>query len=187
MRGAADGGNANTLMLLTIAGCGVFALIMVSLHFLRRDVSPLRRGMSRYAGGRTLALTTVGFFALACALLSLADQLRNSPRQGSVLLVAATVGLGVVALTPVGNPSPYPALTALHVIGGLTFYVSMAGTMFLAASDQVDHWFSRIMAVAVSLILLARTAAPGFRPVAGLLQRVVFVIVILWTLRTVMR
>src|SRR5687767_6107923 len=101
-----------------LTGCGLFAAIMVSLHVIRQDLSPLTRGMSRYAGSDTLGLATVGFLALAAALIALAMVFRRAHPAAGRGLVTAACGLIAVVATPIGNPDTPTSVTVLHTIGG---------------------------------------------------------------------
>jgi hypothetical protein len=172
---------------LTVGGCGLFVLIMASLHFLRRDLSPMQRGISRYAGGDTLALTTVAFVALAGALLSLAAALRESHTRVARCVIIAATGLALIALTPIGNPSPPRLGSTLHIIGGLVFYAAIARSMLLAASARVDHLLSGVMVVALIVFLLGGAGVPHLRLATGLFQRIIFSIAVLWAVRTATR
>jgi hypothetical protein len=120
-----------------VIGCAVFLLIIGVLHVLRQDVSPIARGMSRYAGFGTLAMATIAFLALAAALALLASVI-NEGRALPALLVAAG-GLIGVAATPIGNPGTLLAVAALHTLGGLAFYAGALAAMFFAPPDAWDR------------------------------------------------
>jgi len=64
------------------------------IHGVRRDVSPLERGISRYAGGRTLAWMTVAFLMLAVAVGTAAWQITTG------VFMAAILGLRGVREAP---------------------------------------------------------------------------------------
>jgi Protein of unknown function (DUF998) len=170
----------------TVVGCSAFAMIFVGLHFLRRDLSPLRRGMSRYAGGDTLVLATVGFIALAGGLLSLSAFLSPVPRHASAWLIAAAAGLVAVALTPIGD-SPTSRAKAGHVVGAFGFYLGSTLAMFRAASDSVDQWLVTSLFACLSLFLIGGSGVVGFRSLVGLFQRLVFLLVVSWAVRAVLR
>jgi hypothetical protein len=165
---------------LTFAGAGVFALAMASLHVLRPDISPFDHGMSRYAGGDTIVLATVGFVALAIALLALRASLPRRHRSAGNALSAAAGGLFAVAATPIGNQPTRIWVEAAHSVGGLTFYLGATGAMFLTAAVATDRFVARLMSVALALFLLGGAGTPGLHPFVGLLQRAVFAIAIYW-------
>jgi hypothetical protein len=159
-------------------GCGLFVGIMVHLHVVRRDVSPLRRGMSRYAGPPTLGLANVAFLALAGAFAALAA---NLDRPAWLLALQAAAGLVVVAATPIGQPATSP-VTALHTIGGLALYAGVLGVMFLSPAPAGDPRLRWSFVAALTVFGAGAFGVPGLRRVVGVLQRVVFVLIIVWLL-----
>jgi hypothetical protein len=163
---------------LVFIGCGLFVGIMLFLHVVRRDLSPRDRGMSRYAGSPTLALATVAFLALAGAVGAVAASLDPHGRR---LALVAAAGLVGVAATPIGQPAS-SVVTALHAIGGAAFYAGIIGAMFVSrapAGGQILRWS---LAGALTLFCAAAFGAPGLRLVVGLLQRVVFALIVGWLL-----
>ena len=164
-----------------LIGCALFVGIMGFLHTVRQDLSPLVRGLSRYAGSDTLAVATVAFLALAGATVGLAAFLHQE--QAIWLVLFAAGGLVVVAATPIGNSATPAAVTALHTLGGLAFYLGAVGAMFFSpssASDRVLRWMA---AVVLSLFFGGAIGVPGLRLVVGLLQRGVFTLIIVWMLK----
>ncbi len=170
--------------LVVVAGCSAFAAIMASLHVLRPDLPPLERGMSRYAGGDTLALATVAFLALAGAWVALANQLRTTP-DARISLSVAVVGLAGVAATPIGGPSPHTILLLVHTIGGLLFYVGTARAMMLVVpvAGTAKRPLLVVYVTALSLFALGGIGMPLVSNAVGLLQRIVFATALLWALR----
>ena len=173
--------------LVVIAGCSIYAVIMAALHVLRPDLPPLERGMSRYAGGDTLALATTAFLALAGAWVALANRLRTTPNARIPLNVAA-IGLAGVAATPIGGPSPHAIVLLVHTIGGLLFYL---GTALAMLAVPVAGTSKRPLLIAyltaLSLFALGGVGMPPVSDAVGLLQRIVFATGILWALRCVTR
>lgn len=169
--------------LVVVAGCSAFAAIMAALHVLRPDLPPLERGMSRYAGGDTLALATVAFLALAGAWVALANQLRTTPH-ARISLVVAVVGLVGVAATPIGDPSPHTILLLVHTIGGLLFYVGTARAMLVVpVAGTATRPLLVVYVTALSLFALGGIGMPQVSNAVGLLQRIVFTTALLWALR----
>ncbi|MGH9239784.1 MAG: DUF998 domain-containing protein [Vicinamibacterales bacterium] len=170
-----------------LVGCGLFVAIMLSLHLLRQDLSPLTRGMSRYAGAGTLGLATIGFLALTAAVIALATLLRH-PRPAAVRgLVTAACGLLAVVVTPIGNPNTPVPVTTLHTIGGIAFYLGMVWAMRSSASEQRDRQFGRATTTALALFVLGAVGLPGFQQIVGLLQRLVFALVVGWVIQAALR
>lgn len=168
-----------------LIGCALFVGMMGFLHMVRQDLSPLARGMSRYAGSDTLAVASVAFLALAGATAGLASLL-NHQRAIRLMLFAAG-GLVVVAATPIGNPATPVAVTALHTLGGLAFYLGTVGAMLSSSSSPADRTLSWMTAVVLSGFFGGAIGAPGLRLVVGLLQRGVFALIIAWMLKVAFR
>ena len=143
--------------------------------------------MSRYAGGDTLAVATAAFLALAGSSGALAAHLGHTHRAAGRALVAAAAALIAVAATPIGNPPTPVGVTALHTIGGLVFYLATTRAMFTSASDAADRWTCHATAVILGLFFLGAVGVPGLRRIDGLLQRVVFVLVVGWMMRSGLR
>jgi hypothetical protein len=154
-----------------LIGCGLFVGIMLRLHIARRDVSPVARGMSRYAGPPTAA-----FVALAGGVAALAAGLDPLARSWALL---AAAGLAVVAATPIGQPAS-TAVTALHAIGGLAFYVGILGAMFVSIAPFGGEMLRWSVAGALAVFGAGAFGVPGLRLVVGVLQRVVFALIIVW-------
>lgn len=159
-----------------LIGCGLFVGIMLRLHIARRDVSPVARGMSRYAGPPTLVLATAAFVALAGGVAALAAGLDPLARSWALL---AAAGLAVVAATPIGQPAS-TAVTALHAIGGLAFYVGILGAMFVSIAPFGGEMLRWSVAGALAVFGAGACRVPGLRLVVGVLQRVVFALIIVW-------
>lgn len=159
-----------------LIGCGLFVGIMLRLHVVRRDVSPVSRGMSRYAGPPTLVFATLAFVALAGGVMALAVELDQPGRSWALL---ASAGLAVVAATPIGQPATTP-VAALHTIGGLAFYAGILGAMFASTEPIGGETLRWSVAAALALFGAGAFRVPGLRPVTGLLQRLVFALIIGW-------
>jgi Protein of unknown function (DUF998) len=147
------------------------------LHVVRSDVSPMVRGMSRYAGPPTFALATLAFLALGGAVGTLATSVDRRGRR--VALRAAAAGLAGVAATPIGLPVP-ALVTVLHTIAGATFYLAVLTAMFLppvTARGRVLRW---CLVGSLALFCAGAFGAPGLRLVVGLLQRAVFAVILAW-------
>ena len=157
---------------------------MATLHIMRPDVSPLARGMSRYAGGGTLGLATVAFLAWAGALIALAALVRLTHPATSRALLLSACGVLVVVMTPIGDPHTPAGVTLVHTLGGAAFYIGAIWAMRASASDRADHWLWQAATVALALFVLGGAGVPGLERLVGLLQRIVFVLVVSWTMRT---
>lgn len=166
---------------IVFIGCALFVGLMCFLHVVRQDLSPLVRGMSRYAGSDTLPVATVAFLALAAAVGALASVLIHE--QAIRLILVAAAGLVMVAATPIGNPATPLPVTGLHTLGGLAFYLGVVGAMFLSPSGAGDRWLNWTAALVLSAFVGGGIGVPGLRRVVGLLQRGVFALIIVWMLK----
>ena len=85
----------------------------------------------------------------------------------------------MVAATPIGQPAS-TAVTALHAIGGLAFYVGILGAMFVSIAPFGGEMLRWSVAGALAVFGAGACRVPGLRLVVGVLQRVVFALIIVW-------
>src|SRR5437868_4222811 len=97
----------------------LFVAIVIVLHVVRRDVSPLHRGISRFASSGTLLAMTVAFAALAAALGLAAWSMR------SWLLAVAAVSMALVAMTPDSDRLSSTG-SVVHTAAAFVFFVAAA-------------------------------------------------------------
>jgi len=162
------------VLTLPRVGALTFALAVLFLHWRRRDVDPLRRGISHYAVGPYGWVMTCGFLALACALATAAW---TESGNWTTWLWTAAGGLVGVAVTPITTASS-PSMRLLHQAAGLAFFVAI----FVAAITRWAVWLDIAIALTVPLFLASVTAA-RLATVSGALQRLVFALVVLWLAR----
>lgn len=128
----------------------------------------------------------MAFAGLAAAVLALAEYLHLKSVGGSSWLLAAGAGLVIVVLSPVGDEPASRARAGLHAIGGLLFYVSIGRAMFLAGPAGFEGlWLRRGIAVLLPPFILGAISVPGVRAIVGLLQRLVFALVLAWAIGAV--
>ena len=147
----------------------IAAVIIVSaLHVLRPDVSPIERGISRYASGTTLPLMTAAFLLLAAAIGIAAWTTRSR------LLGIAAIAQGGVAAFPDGNLLPARSLP--HTIFGFVFFVTVAAGLYTThRSSSLLAW----LPIAALLLFFASVAGvPFIWQFPGLLQRVCFAAIV---------
>jgi hypothetical protein len=145
-----------------------FVAIVLAVHVVRRDVSPLGRGISRYASGRTLAWTTVAFVALAAALGIVAWT------TASWMLAVAAMAMAGVAARP--DRTTAPAHDVVHTAFGFIFFLSAAAGIY--TSPHSSPW----PAVATAIFFLALARVPVLRRTPGLWQRLCFLTIVIWLL-----
>ena len=146
----------------------VFAAIVIVLHAIRRDVSPLTRGISRYAAGWTLPAMTVGFVALGGALALVAWTER------SWLFAVAAISIAGVAATPerLAPPHHSPA----HTVCGFLFFASAAAAIYTSRASS--PW----PAAATLVFFLSLARVPVLARAPGAWQRLVFLAIVIWLL-----
>lgn len=121
----------------------MFVGIVVWLHVVRPDVSPMARGISRYAVGAYGHAISVAFAALALAVGIAAEQLNRRFAGGAFKwhawsLWAAVAGLFVVIVWPLRSPSAGATEYWLHQGGGAVFFAAAA-----AGVQAIPPWLSR--------------------------------------------
>jgi Protein of unknown function (DUF998) len=144
------------------------AIIVAILHVVRPDVSPIARGISRYASGSTLPLMTLAFLALAAAVGIAAWTTRSW-----LLGIAAITQAGVAAFPDANIP---PARSIPHTVFGFIFFVSVAAGLF--ASHRTSVVLAWLPVVALLLFFASVAGVPGLARVPGLLQRFLFAAIV---------
>ena len=138
------------------------ALVLVLMHVLRPDYTPVDHMISDYAVGRYGWIMTTAWLAMSCGCLMLMLGLfRSGPtsiiaRLGTLLLGVASIGLLATAIFPTdlqGAPS-----TRSGNIHDMTFLVNVGSifvaTVFLAVGFGSDSRWRAYQRVAVALTLL---------------------------------
>jgi hypothetical protein len=143
---------------------GTVAIVAV-LHVLRPDVSPIQRGISRYASGPTLPLMTGAFLTLATAIGTAAWV------TGSWLLGIAAFSQAAVAAFPDANVPP--ARSIPHTVFGFVFFVTAAAGLYMAhrSSSALLAW---LPLVALLLFFASVAGLPMLARAPGVMQRVFF-------------
>jgi len=143
-------------------------LIVAALHVIRPDVSPIERGISRYASGSTLGLMTAAFLLLAAAVGMAAWTTRSG------LLGIAAVAQACVAAFPDANVPPARSLP--HTIFGFVFFVTVAAGLYTShRSTSVLAW----LPIAALVLFFASVAGvPLLARLPGVLQRVCFAAIV---------
>ena len=147
-----------------------FAAITIALHLLRREISPLRRGVSNYAVGPYGWLMTLGFVSLAVGVGLMANEF------ASWWLWAAAAGMAIVAATPTTHDARRTPSAYLHQTGGFIFFTTIA---IGALVDRPDLPAARLVGITVGAFL-AGFAVPRAALVRGALQRLAFVAILIY-------
>jgi hypothetical protein len=183
---------AATVALVAVA---YFVVIIVVLHLLRPELSPISQPTSEYAVGRYGFLMTSAFFSMSLASFALIVGLL----QGVPPRARSRIGLGLLGLWGVGvliamsfpidpEGAPQTVSGTIHRINGpLTFLSLTAGTILVSRGfSQDERWrpFHRT-ALILSLLMLAVyvvtflniATGSGF---AGLCQRLFLAAFVTW-------
>ena len=126
-----------------LGATGAFIGMVMWLHLVRPDVSPMARGISRYAAGPYGSAVSVAFAALAFAVGLAAWQLDHSREAGvfrrhAQSLWVAVAGLLVVIVCPLRSPTPGAVEYWLHQGGGAVFFAAAA-----AGVQAIPRWLGR--------------------------------------------
>jgi uncharacterized protein DUF998 len=145
-----------------------FATIVAGLHVVRRDVSPLTRGVSRYASGWTTPAMTLAFLALAAAFGFVAWNAR------SWWFAIAAASMAGIAATPERLAPPHHSTP--HTLCGFLFFVAAPVGIYSSPASSV--W----PAIAALLFLLSVARIPVLNRIPGLLQRICLLTIVVWLL-----
>jgi hypothetical protein len=144
---------------------GYFIVVLVLLHGLRPDCTPLDHMISDYAVGRFGWVMTTAFVALSAGCLTLGLGMamagpRSVPGRAAVLLLwVATVGLLTTAIFPTDLETAATTTTGnIHTASFLVNVISMilCSLLFAVSFRQSDDWRSyRWAGLALAIALLA--------------------------------
>jgi hypothetical protein len=178
--------------LITIATILYWLAVIVAMHFLEPQFSPMKVPMSAYVSGDYGGWMTSSFFALATALLVAAfGVLATLPpnilaRIGCLFFFVAALGVVLGGLFP--GIIRGPMSVHWHAIGSVLAFPSMTlGAFLFSLSFCYASPWRRIAAVSVLLAtgMLAIHLLRFFRAVpevAGLMQRLFFLLFVPWLL-----
>ncbi len=141
-----------------------FSLVLIALHFVRPDYTPIDHMISDYAVGRAGWLMTTAFVALGLGCLSLSLGLgwrgprRISATAGRLLLIVAFLGLMVTAAFPTDLETAKDTLHGtIHTVSFLVNIVSISvAALTLSLSFGADpRWKgARLPSLLIVLALL---------------------------------
>src|SRR5262245_35908088 len=124
--------SVSTLTSISIASITIFAILIVTLHFLRPDLDPIKRLTSEYAVGQYRYLMTAAFFCMSIAtfalLIVLSKEMRGKARSviGLALLMIWGVAVLIAMSFPI-DPEGAPATTTgkIHETNGPIGFLSL--------------------------------------------------------------
>ncbi len=144
-----SGGFPQTLGCVTLAFAAVFLILLILLHFLKPEFSPVWRMISEYEIGRFGWMMRVAFFCWGTSLLTLLILLW--PSLGSVsgtigrwwfaLIASALFGAGIFITNPITENNPTP-VHILHTICGAVVILTfpMAATLVVNSLSHSGFW-----------------------------------------------
>jgi hypothetical membrane protein len=163
-----------------------FVLTVVTLHFLRTDVDPLARGVSRYAVGEYGYAVNAAFILLAGAVAVTGLGLRGTAppvgAAGIYLLWLAAAGMALVAIFPLRSADSAATENLPHQLGGMVFFLAAAAGAVVVSRATRRHTMLGWTAAAVVTVYFLSIGVPALRltEVRGFLQRVCFAAIVAW-------
>jgi hypothetical membrane protein len=183
-----------TLGLIVIASNAYWILVVLAMHLLEPEFSPIRAPMSAYVLGAYGPLMTTTYFALCTALLGasygLVKDLRRSrlAKVAFVITLIAGTGILIAGIFPMDFPPPPRTSSGrLHMLGGLLTFpqMTLASLLFSLSMRRDGHWrgVSAVAlplsagAVAAFVLMFVSLRVFGF---AGFAQRIVMALLLGW-------
>ena len=175
---------------LSISFTVIFLIVVVILLFLAPEIDPMRSGISFYALtsyriliGMALAIIGISGILLAVAWWPILHSFAG--RIGLVLLIIWGITSILAGIFPLDAPGATPTLSgAIHNMAGLNFLLIVPAVLFIElphSSRLITYWLAWL--VLVSAILLFTFNGPlGPIGIGGLIQRLYWLILALWSL-----
>jgi MFS family permease len=180
-------------------GCfGYFTVMLILLHGLRPDYTPVDHMISDYAVGRLGWVMTTAFVALAVGCLTLGLGMaiagpRSLPGRAAVLVLwVATVGLLVTATFPTDLETAATTTTGnIHTASFLVNVISMilCSLLFAVSFHQSEdwrgyRWVGLAMAIALLGAFIAQFLTLHRGAPYGLTNRLFVAVLMIWFLAT---
>jgi hypothetical membrane protein len=169
---------------LAISLAIAFALVIVLFHFLRPDIDPLARGVSRYAVGRYGEAFNVVSLVLALSFVVTGFGVRQAApgarTLGVYLLWLSAAGMVLVAVFPLTAVDSMATENLPHQIGGMVFFVAAAAAMVLLSRALGRHAALAWGVVAATAVFFLSVGVPPLAGIRGLLQRACFATIVAW-------
>jgi hypothetical protein len=134
---------------VSIACAAVFLIILILLHFLKRELDPSWRMISEYEIGRFGWLMRLAFFAWGTSVLALLVTIWPSlggvsgavARGWFVVIVIALFGAGIFKTNPITDQTPNPVST-IHNLCGATVILTfpIAATLAVISLLHNQSW-----------------------------------------------
>jgi hypothetical protein len=176
---------------VTTAGLLACGALVVVLHIVRPDLSPLSERLSEYAIGPHGWMMTTAFVALGCALATLGLALLSQRPRGITWIIPATtvaagVGMFVSGVFETGDP---PSSDAIHSLASISATVAVVAIALVHSLPAARRWSDVPIGGVGFVLALSAAALAAIAPVlhdtrwTGLGQRLLWIVLIAWLLR----
>ncbi len=178
--------------MITIVGLLGSVTCVAVLHVVRSDVPPVARRLSVYADGPYGWIMTTAFVALGCGLAMLGFALLRDWPRGATWIVAVAgleAGFGMI-LSAVFETGGAGASETIHSRASIAATIVVVGLVLVHSIPAARRWSDvPIDPVGTGLALFAAVlaaAAPLLHDTrwSGLGQRLLWVVLLIWLLRT---
>lgn len=181
----------NIFAVLSFYGTIIFIVLVLLLHFLRKDLYFPEHFVSEYAIGRYSYIQTIAFFSLAIAQLFLfigLTQYTKTPIFSKFSLGIWCISLFLIAIFPTNLPKELPTIeNNIHNLSAFFAFLSLAIAMILWGRDfrKQSDWqnLSKISQIfgSVSLIILFALAISS-PSIVGIVQRLLILLDLSWVI-----
>jgi hypothetical protein len=194
------------LSVITTAGFSYVVAVVVAMHFLRPDLSPISSPISEYAVGPNGLLFTSALLTWGIASLALAAGLRRGigppgpSRTGLALLTVFGVGLIIASIFPMDVPFPpadfppghFTAAGATHITSATVATICFPCMALLLSKgfEKDPRWRSfrrpaRVLALGSLAAVVGLFVASGVDiHLFGIAQRIVAAFALMWQFLT---
>lgn len=160
-----------------------FGVVVTAFHFIRTDLDPVRRGVSRYQWGEHGQAMSLAFAGLALAFSCAGRIVRRGrfaeARHVAALLHVSAAGAVVVAFVPLSDAPPFLDNVAHQLAGGVMFTASIVAMCMTPrrVAGPLASGIARATALAGGAFVLSVALRV---PLSGLLQRVMLCGTCVW-------
>lgn len=186
---------------VAIACFGYFTVVLVVLHVLRPEYTPVDHMISDYAVGRLGWVMTTAFVAMSAGCLTLGLGMavagpRTVPGRAAVLLLwVATAGLLATAIFPTDLETAATTTTGnIHTASFLVNVISMilCSLLFALSFHQSDdwrgyRWTGLVLAIALLAAFIAQFLTLHRGAPYGLTNRLFVAVLMVWFVATAMQ
>jgi hypothetical protein len=184
-----------TIASAALSGIVMFTVLLVLLHVLRTDLSPVKRMMSEYAVGDYGVLMTIAFLGMATACvglivgLLLAVPAEARSRIGLLLVTIWALGMVLFAAFPIGVGETVDTTSDLihRGIAPLVFFALPVGVFLVSQGFKREAQWQNLYPPGIVVAVVLLVTSVGFfvsygveLGIDGLFQRVFIVVFVVW-------